>query len=77
MLKNANNQITTHARAPVDQVLQPDNNPKSSTSMKTSLKRFAVLILAVGFMALAGTGCQTSKGFGRDVEHVGEKIQGN
>jgi predicted small secreted protein len=43
--------------------------------MKTSLKRFVILLLAVGFMALAGAGCQTTKGFGKDVEKLGEKIQ--
>jgi len=43
--------------------------------MNTPLKRFVLLCLAVSVMALVGTGCQTTKGFGRDVEHVGEKIQ--
>ena len=46
--------------------------------MKTLLKRFTLLILALGLLAIAGTtGCQTTKGFGRDVEHVGDKIQGH
>jgi predicted small secreted protein len=45
--------------------------------MKTSLKRIVLLFLAMGFMALVGAGCQTTKGFGRDVEHVGDKIQGH
>ena len=44
--------------------------------MKTSLKRFLLFFLALLFIALAGSGCETSKGFGRDVEHVGDKIQG-
>jgi predicted small secreted protein len=45
--------------------------------MKTSLKRLLLFVLASGFLAIVSTGCQTTKGFGRDVEHVGEKIQGN
>lgn len=45
--------------------------------MKTSLKRLLLLYLAVGFMALFSTGCQTTKGFGRDVEDLGENIQGS
>ena len=44
--------------------------------MKISLKRFLLLILTLGIITLAGVGCQTTKGFGRDVEHVGDKIQG-
>ena len=43
--------------------------------MKTSLKQLLLLFLATGFMALVSTGCQTTKGFGEDVEHLGEKIQ--
>lgn len=46
-------------------------------TMKSSLKQFLLLLLAVGFMALVGTGCQTTEGFGRDVEDLGEEIQGN
>ncbi len=45
--------------------------------MKTSLKRWLLLASAMGFIALVSYGCQTTKGFGRDVEHVGEKIQGD
>jgi predicted small secreted protein len=43
--------------------------------MKTSLKRSLLPFLALGVMALASTGCQTTKGFGEDVENLGEKIQ--
>lgn len=45
--------------------------------MKKSMKRLLLLSLALGFMALAGAGCQTTKGFGEDVEDLGEEIQGN
>jgi len=44
--------------------------------MKTPLRCWVLLATAMGFIALVATGCQTAKGFGRDVEHVGEKIQG-
>jgi predicted small secreted protein len=43
--------------------------------MKTSLKQFLLLFLAMGFMALVGAGCQTTKGVGRDLENLGEAIQ--
>lgn len=44
--------------------------------MNNSLKRLTLLILVSSFFALVGAGCQTTKGFGRDVEKVGDKIQG-
>jgi len=43
--------------------------------MNSSLKRFAILLLAAASIALASTACQTSKGFGKDVEKLGDKIQ--
>lgn len=43
--------------------------------MNSSLKRYALLLLSVVFLTLASTGCQTSKGFGKDVEKLGENIQ--
>jgi predicted small secreted protein len=44
--------------------------------MNSSLKRFALLLLASAILALAATGCQTKKGFGQDVEKLGDKIKG-
>lgn len=44
--------------------------------MKISLKRWLLLAAAMGFIALVSYGCQTAKGFGRDVENVGQGIQG-
>jgi predicted small secreted protein len=38
-------------------------------------KRFVLLLLATAAIALIATGCQTSKGFGKDVEKLGDKIQ--
>ena len=43
--------------------------------MKSSLRQLALLVLTAAFLALASTGCQTSKGFGKDVEKLGDKIQ--
>jgi predicted small secreted protein len=43
--------------------------------MNSTLSRLALLLLTVAFLALASTGCQTSKGFGKDVENLGDKIQ--
>jgi len=43
--------------------------------MNSSIKRFALLLLAAAFLAIATVGCQTSKGFGKDVEKLGDKIQ--
>lgn len=44
--------------------------------MKTSINKFLLLFLTTGFIALVCAGCQTAKGFGEDVEDLGEKIQG-
>ena len=55
-------------------LLESTSNPY--TLMKTLPKKFLLLILATGFIALVCTGCQTTQGFGEDVEDLGEKIQG-
>jgi predicted small secreted protein len=43
--------------------------------MNPSLKRFVLFLLTATTLALCSTGCQTSKGFGKDVEKLGDKIQ--
>jgi predicted small secreted protein len=43
--------------------------------MKTSLRKLLILLVASGFVVLAATGCQTTRGFGEDVERLGESIQ--
>jgi predicted small secreted protein len=43
--------------------------------MNLSRNRLICLILTASFLALATAGCQTSKGFGKDVEKLGDKIQ--
>jgi predicted small secreted protein len=41
--------------------------------METRMKRFAMLMLAVWIVVLAG--CNTMQGLGKDVEKAGEAIQ--
>lgn len=43
--------------------------------MKTSLKRTVILILASALAVVFSTSCGTVRGFGRDVETVGENIE--
>lgn len=43
--------------------------------MKTTPKKILILVLAAAMTALAGSGCRTAQGFGRDVEHAGEHIE--
>ena len=43
--------------------------------MNPLFRRLALLALTAIFFTFAGTGCQTSKGFGKDVEKLGDKIQ--
>ena len=43
--------------------------------MNSSLRRLAVLLLTAAFLALVATGCQTTKGFGKDVKNLGDKIE--
>ena len=45
------------------------------SGMSSSLKCLALFLLATAFLAIATVGCQTSKGFGKDVEKLGDKIQ--
>ena len=41
---------------------------------RTMMKRLATVLVLVAF-ALAGIGCETVKGVGRDVEKAGEALQ--
>lgn len=43
--------------------------------MNSTFKRIGLLLLATAILALGGIGCQTTKGFGKDVEKLGDKIQ--
>jgi predicted small secreted protein len=44
-------------------------------SLPMKWMQLALLLSALGLSATALTGCNTSKGFGEDVESVGEDIQ--
>ncbi len=43
--------------------------------MNQTFKRLAFVLLTAALFALVTSGCQTSKGFGKDVEKLGDKIQ--
>lgn len=44
--------------------------------MKRYMKRILLLLAVTSFLAFLGTGCQATKGLGKDVENLGENIQG-
>jgi len=44
--------------------------------MKTIYYRIILSLLASAFIALISVGCATTKGFGEDVEKLGNAIQG-
>ncbi len=46
-----------------------------ATGMNPSLRHLVPLLLATAVLVLVATGCQTSKGFGKDMENLGDKIQ--
>ena len=43
--------------------------------MNTSSKRLVLLVLLSGFFATIGTSCNTTRGFGRDVQKTGRQIE--
>jgi predicted small secreted protein len=43
--------------------------------MITLTKRIVVLLFVTALLAIAGLGCNTAHGFGKDMEKAGEKIQ--
>lgn len=51
--------------------------PRYAPGMNSSFQRLTVLCLVLTFVlvGIATSGCQTSKGFGKDVEKLGDKIQ--
>jgi predicted small secreted protein len=56
--------------------MAPDRRKHYPGAMNSpSRLRFLSILLIASLVALAGVGCQTSKGFGKDVEKLGDKIQ--
>jgi predicted small secreted protein len=45
--------------------------------MNSSLRRLTLVLLTAAFFALVAAGCQTTKGFGKDVKSLGDKIEGS
>ena len=43
--------------------------------MITFIKRIVVLLFVTSLLAIAGAGCNTAHGFGKDMENAGESIQ--
>lgn len=43
--------------------------------MKIDIKLLAAAFLSILLLGFAGFGCNTSEGFGEDVEKLGDKIQ--
>lgn len=43
--------------------------------MNFNFKAFAIFVLGAALLAVVGTGCNTTKGLGKDVEKLGDKIQ--
>ena len=43
--------------------------------MITFIKRIVVLLFVTTLLAIAGVGCNTAHGFGKDIEDAGEGIQ--
>ncbi len=46
-----------------------------TSAMKSTAKQLALFLFAAALLVFVTTSCQTSKGFGKDVEKLGEKIQ--
>ena len=56
--------------------IEPDQSPNLNQIMNTFIKRIVFLLFISAVLSLAGLGCNTAHGFGKDVEKAGEKIQG-
>jgi predicted small secreted protein len=56
--------------------IEPNQHPNLNQNMNTLIKRIVVLLFVTALLSLAGLGCNTAHGFGKDVEKAGEKIQG-
>ena len=43
--------------------------------MNSKITKFALLLIAATLFVFSSTGCNTTKGLGKDVEKLGDKIQ--
>lgn len=57
------------------QIAPSNRKPNQTHNMTTQIKRIVVLLFVTAFLTLVTTGCNTARGFGKDVERTGEKIQ--
>lgn len=55
--------------------MAPPCRRKYDAGMNSSRRHLALLVLAAAFFALVATGCQTTKGFGKDVKSLGDNIE--
>jgi predicted small secreted protein len=55
--------------------IHPSNQHKPGTHMTTKSKSIIILLFFVALLAMAGLGCNTANGFGKDMEKAGEGIQ--
>jgi predicted small secreted protein len=51
------------------------NNLNYTKHMTTLIKQIVVLLFISALVAVAGLGCQTAHGFGKDMQNAGEGIQ--
>ena len=51
------------------------SNRNLNTNMSTFIKRTVVLLFVTSLLAIAGVGCNTAHGFGKDMESAGDSIQ--
>jgi predicted small secreted protein len=48
---------------------------KPGTNMTTKSKSIIILLFVTALLAIAGIGCNTANGFGKDMQKAGEGIQ--
>lgn len=65
------------AAATLEHPMEDVGRDRYAPEMNSSFQRLSLLclILTIALVGLATSGCQTSKGFGKDVEKLGDKIQ--
>jgi predicted small secreted protein len=64
----------------MEQSTSPDSinatsNRKLNTNMTTRFKHIMVLLFVTAVLAIVSLGCNTARGFGKDVSNAGDSIQ--